>query len=79
MIIYGEQTGDYEPHPSFWVIAYWVFILKYFWNILNKSFLKILKNLEIIITLLCMVYIKNLLKLCHFQKNSNPFINLSLA
>jgi hypothetical protein len=39
MIIYGVQTGYHEPHSPFWVIAYWVFILKYFEQ-------RFLKNLE---------------------------------
>jgi hypothetical protein len=45
-------NGYHEPHLPPWVIVYWVFILKYFWNISNKSFKK---NLEIFffIALLC--------------------------
>jgi len=42
------QTRYHEPHLPFWVIAYWVFILKYFWNILNNCFFLILENLEIV-------------------------------
>jgi hypothetical protein len=34
------QMRYHEPHPPLWVTIYWVFILKYFWNILNKSLLK---------------------------------------
>jgi len=37
-------NGYHEPHLPPWVIVYWVFILKYFWNISNKFFLKNLKK-----------------------------------
>jgi hypothetical protein len=37
------QMGYNEPHPPSWVTTYWVFILEYYWNIMNKS---LAKNLE---------------------------------
>jgi hypothetical protein len=37
------QMGYHEPNLPPWVTAYWVFILKYSHNLLNKS---LLKNLE---------------------------------
>jgi len=68
------QTGHHEPHLPPWVTAYWVFIPKYFWNILDKSFLKNhFKNLKLSSDYCVMVYIKKLLKICHCQKHSNPF------
>ncbi len=57
-----------------WVIAYWVFILKYSWNLLSKSFLKNFeKSWNFSSHYYVMVYIKNLLRICHCQKNSSPF------
>jgi len=37
---FSVKMGYNEPHPPPWVIAYWVFILEYYWNILNKFFPK---------------------------------------
>jgi hypothetical protein len=36
-IINMVEMKYHEPYMSLWVIAYWVFILKYSQNILNKS------------------------------------------
>ncbi len=33
----GLQMEYREPHLPTWVIIYWVFILKYSWNIMKKS------------------------------------------
>jgi hypothetical protein len=66
------QIGYHEL--ALWVIAYWVFILKYSWNLLSKSFLKNLeKSWNFSSHYYVMVYIKNLLRICHCQKNSSPF------
>jgi hypothetical protein len=70
------QTWYHEPHPPLWVIVYWVFILKYFWNILNK---KIWRSLKFSLHYYVMVYIKNLLNICDCKKNSSPFTSLFIA
>ncbi len=59
---YRVQTRYHEPHSPSWVTAYWVFILEYSWNILNKFFYKFSSHYYI------MVYIKNLLEICHVKK-----------
>jgi hypothetical protein len=47
-------------------VAYWVFILKYSWNILNTSLLKnLLKYSKFSSHYYAKVYIKNLLKICY--------------
>jgi hypothetical protein len=54
----GLQMGYHEPHLPPWVIVYWVFILKYFWNILNKSLQEnLFKSLKISSHYYVMVYI----------------------
>jgi hypothetical protein len=69
---YKVQRGYHEPNMPPWVIAYWVFILGYFKNILN-NFFKILILKKKSSHYYVMVHIKNLLKICHCQKNSSPF------
>ncbi len=71
---FSVKMGYNEPHPPFWAIAYWVFILEYYWNTLNKSLPKNLeKSWKFSSQYYVMVYIKKLLQICHFQKNSSPF------
>jgi hypothetical protein len=61
--------GYHEPHLTPWVIIYRVFILKYSWNIFNKSvFLIILKSLKFSSHYYVTIYIQNLLKICHCKK-----------
>jgi hypothetical protein len=66
--------GHHELDSPPWVITYWVFILGYFQSLLNKLLLRDLeKYFKISSHYYVMVYIKNILKIYHCQKNSSPF------
>jgi hypothetical protein len=63
------QTGYCELDPPPWVTAYWVFILQYSWNLLNKSLFKnLLKFLKFSSPYYVIFYIKTLLKICLSKK-----------
>jgi hypothetical protein len=70
---------DIMSHTCPLVTPYWLFVLRYSLNILN-NFLK--ENLKTSWNFAShdyvMVYIKNLLKIRHCQKNSSPFTSVLL-
>jgi hypothetical protein len=70
---YRVQMGYHEPHSPPWVIAYWVFILEYSWNIWTNFFEKSFKILKIFITLLCYGLHQKFVRNMSCQKNTSPF------